>query len=209
MNDEVAAVKSSKTKQRQEYNVIVGADFNENVPEMVGLIPKWRAPDGVKSTEHVTALGIFSRGQVKDDLMGSLRISIEAHYGKIQIWLGRGIRRKVWKVSGFAPNPTPERFDVFEVKGLAAAPGLPEQSVMKLLPRIYKYARKENRIVLVPKQELHKEGKDLTDYYVRLGFEKVEMQDGSYELVYMGQRSSRQDEQLQQLMIRMNLWSGA
>jgi len=172
--------------------------------EMVGLIPA----DGYKSFVHAMdasaeALCVFSREKLKDDSRGSLRGKVEEQYGKqgTRLWGGRARRR----------------FDVFAIEGLVDAPGLTESSARDLLSRIAKYADEEQRIVVVPRRAyICSDGTDLTDYYVNLGFEKVEMKGGdltemkgrSHELVYTGISSSDENVQAEneQIMFGVDRW---
>lgn len=153
--------------------------------EMVGLIPKVSlesrvAPD-TKNLERevdqaitsIVALGVFSRKTLEDDYAGTFRRHIQKRYRKqgSRRWWGR----------------TTKHFDIFEIEGLADAPGLPESSTGLLLSKIKKYAHKEQKLVVVPRRAcIRGDGTDLTEYYVRLGFEKVRMTDGRRKLVYTG-----------------------
>jgi len=162
--------------------------------EMVGLIPA----DGYKSFVHamdasVEALCVFSRETLKDDSRGSLRGKVEEHHGReSRLWGGLARRR----------------FDVFAIEGLVDAPGLTESSARDLLSRIAKYAEEEQRIVVVPRRAyICSDGTDLTDYYVRLGSEKVEMEEGLTELVYVGDIDRDADMMVedQQILVSMSL----
>jgi len=152
----------------------------------------------------VEAFSVFSRDQLKDDGRGSLRNKIEEMYGKlqgqlwIQLWWGRADKH----------------IPVLKIGGLMAAPGLPEDSARVLLYKINKYARKERKIVVLSKRAyISRDGTDLTEFYVRLGFEKLMMEEGLYELVYtrVGSSSAAEPQRLnlesakQQMMVGMNL----
>lgn len=177
--------------------------------EMVGLIEKNLVLEFLESRSsavdaHVLGLGVFSRGQLKDDNMGSLRNVVEALYGKDG--------NRPWNcASGFADIGAKVEFDVFAIEGLADAPGFSERSARILLSKIEKYAHKEQKIVVVPKwARMSSDGRDLTDYYVRLGFEKVEIVDGQDEYVYTGRSYLIEEKWVenQQIMVGMNLWAG-
>lgn len=101
------------------------------------------------------------------------------------------------------------------MQGLAHAPSLTQISAELLLAKIVRYAYKEQKIVMVPKHAyINRFEVDLTEYYVRFGFEKVEMDDETYELVYMGplpqdtsvgQAGNNEDPQI---MVDIDLWTG-
>jgi len=151
--------------------------------EMVGLIPKVFFDSGqLRVDEAVLALGVFSREKVKDDRRGSLRKAIQKKYGR------RGTR--LWWARPKRP------IDVFAISGLVNAPDalverdvrtLHRHSVMVLLAKIENYARKEQKVIVVPRQAyIGSDGRDLTEYYVSLGFEMVEMKDLPPVLLYTG-----------------------
>lgn len=178
------------------------ARFGTMPLEMVGLIPNdveisFLESGGSAADKSVLALSVFARGEVKDDSKGSLRNAIQEQYAKhgMELWWGTSHKR----------------LNVFSVEGLADAPGVPERWARVLLPKMQQYAHKEKKIVVVPMWALtSSDGRDLTEYYVRLGFEKVDMEDGMHEYVYMGNSSSAEEEQVdnQQIMVRLNLWTG-
>jgi len=153
--------------------------------EMVGLLPQGlQIPvlecrsSGVDAS--VLAVGVFSRVQLRDDSNGSLRKRVEEQFGKQ--WT-----RHWW-------GGTMKKLRVFAIEGLADTPGLSEHSARVLLCKIGKYAHEEKKIIVVPSHAyISRDGTDLTDYYVRLGFEKIEMKDGHHELVYMGTSSQAED----------------
>jgi len=169
-------------------------------PQMVGLISKAFIKSGSSDIEEsLGALAMFSRLQLKDDRRHSLRNKVMQLYGHRHWWSRNqwGRRKKV--------------IEVFAIEGLVHAPDLPEQLARVLLSKIQKYAHKENRIVVVPQWAFSwTDGTELTEYYVRLGFEKIEMQDGLHQLVYMGSSVPAEDKlvERQQIMIGMNLWAG-
>jgi len=153
--------------------------------EMVGLIPKDLEMTFLESGSSAVdasmlALGLFSRGKLWDDSRGSLRKKVDEQYGE---------------------------------------QGLPDFSARVLLSKIEKYAQKEQKIVVVAKDAYtYSDGTDLesvdagftiSDHYVRLGFEKVEMDNGSYELVYGCTSSSAEDlwVESRQIMVGLNLWA--
>lgn len=177
--------------------------------EMMALIPKdFEVPfleSGSSAVDtSVHALGLFSREKLEDDRQGSFRRHIEQQYGK-QKKTGRSKRK----------------FDVFSIEGLAGAPDLDDRLARVLLSRLTTYARKERMVVVVSKGGRTSANskdiawsRDLTNYYVRLGFEKLEMRGRSgtsdFELVYTGSHSSDEDMWVgnQQIMVGMNLWTG-
>lgn len=179
-------------------------ELNPTPPlEMVGLIDKASGIVGLESgSSAVRALGVVAREIFEDDRKGSLREKVEEQYGKqwSRGYLGR----------------TDKRFGVFAIKGLACGPGLNERSARVLLSKIEQYAHKERKMVVVRfPSYISSSGTDLTNYYLRLGFEKLEMDDRMPVLVYDpvrvygGGRSDKWaadkwvDEQ--QIMVRMNL----
>lgn len=177
---------------------LICLSIRNNQWEMVGLIPKdFNMPfleSGSSAVDaSVLGLGVFSRGQIKDDGSGSIRKRVVFAGGKTSWW-------------------TQPWWGVFALEGIASQPGLPEESARVLLAKIARYAEKEGRIVVLSKRAYTRKmnGADLTHYYVRLGFEKVMKDDGSQELVYMGDRSSSADEWLekQRIMVGMNVWAG-
>jgi hypothetical protein len=87
-----------------------------------------------------------------------------------------------------------KRQNVESAEDILAMPGsntpvghLPNTSSRRaalLLAEIVKTARNEKRFVIVARNAIHtRAGLDLTDYYVQLGFEKLDRSDGSYDLV--------------------------
>lgn len=169
--------------------------------EMVSLIPKdYEIPFDEKGSaeKSLLALGVFSREEVQDDSKGSLRKKLEELYGnRWGTWAGR------------AEKP----LEAFAIEGIADAPGFDDRSARILLSKIAKYAHKEQRMVVVPlRAYIRKEdGTDLSEYYVRLGFEKVEVEGRKYRLVYTGNSISEADEwvEKQQICAGLNLWQGA
>jgi hypothetical protein len=150
--------------------------------EMVGLIQKnAELPKLDHESSHgaLLALGAFARQKLDDDSRGSLQAKVEEHYGK-----------GPWS-RGFWGRPK-KQFAAFAIRGLAGAPGLTTSqdlyAVSKvLLQKILWYAQTERRIVVVHYPfYIGSDGTDLTEYYVRLGFEKLEMENGMHELVYTG-----------------------
>lgn len=165
--------------------------------EIVGLIPRMLAVRRIRSREvdaSVLALCVFSQKKLQDDDRGSLRKHIGLRFGKqwTRVWWGRAKKQ----------------FDVFAIEGIADAPGLSELSTRVLLLKIAEYAHKENKILTVSKGAcISSGGKDLTQYYVRLGFEKVEMEGQLHELIYAGTPSSAKDVLAdgEQMMVAMSL----
>lgn len=201
--------------------------------EMVGLFPAdgtpfvessgLRARESSADAESVLALGLFARARLNDDLKGSLRKKIEERYGKD--WNGGAVPRSWWNNGtpvletvehqpgkwGYWWGDTEKQFDVFAIEGLVGAPGLDERAARSLLSKIEMYALKENKIVVVPKHAyISSYGTDLTDYYVHLGFEKVELEGRLHELVYTGASSTPEDlwVENQQIMLGMNILTG-
>lgn len=141
----------------------------------------------------VLGLATFSRGQLKDDSRGSLREVFEQQF----------------KVAGRLHSRA--RWDVFAIEGVADAPGLSERSARVLLSKIQKYARKEQTVVVLPAwARISRDGRDLTDYYVRLGFERVEMEDGDFEYIYADTSYSAEDAWVenQQIMVGLSFRTG-
>lgn len=160
--------------------------------EMVGLIPGSLEPGD--DTRELMALAIFSRDQLKDDSRGSLRKKIAEQYG------GEWSRQR-WGSSR-------ENLDVFAIGGLVDAAEASEASARILLSKIERYAHKERKVVVASKWAWKSldgtdNGRDLTDYYVRLGFQKVEMQDGSQELIYMATSSSAVESRMITLSVSL------
>merc|ERR1712129_131132 len=125
----------------------------------------------------VLALGVFSHEKLQDDRRGALRKKHQEQYGRP--WGSRWLN--------FAKHRL--FYDVFSIKGLSDAPGLPEgsQPVRLLLSQLEKYAHLDQSMVVISKQAyISNDGRDLTEYYVSLGFEKVVMEEGLHELVYTG-----------------------
>lgn len=173
--------------------------------EMVGLIPKgFKVPfweNGLpKEESSVLALGLISREKLEDDSRGALRRKVEEQYGKQ--WTLQGKERGV--------------FDVFALEGLVDAQSPSKHSIIALLSKIEFYAYKEQRIVVVPRRAyISSNGTDFTEYYLYLGFHKVEMEGRPHELFFTGtfapsanqkQRSKRLAAN-QKIMVNMNLWS--
>jgi len=162
----------------------------------VGLFPKNLQVPFLKNLElqraavdgSVLALGIFSRGQLKDDSTGSLRKLMSLRSKDLPIrqsWWSSLRVFKWWSSLWWGPGGKKSSTAVFAIEGLVDGPDLPERSARVLLSRIEKYALEEQRIVVVSKRAwISSDGTDLTEYYVRLGFEKLEMEDGLQELVY-------------------------
>jgi len=181
------------------------------LPEVVGLVPEGMGKlllSGSSAVgESVSALGMFKREQLKDDSQGSLFKKIVEHFGHSE-WVFDERSGKDVLVSRRERNT----FGVFQIEGVADAPGLPfERSARVLLAKMARYAQREQRLVVVPAKAYKDiDGTDLTEYYVRLGFEKVEMKEGQEVLVYMEASSSPSDLWVgkQQLMVGMNLWTG-
>lgn len=171
--------------------------------EIVGLIPKdfdvSHLESGSSAVElSVLALCVFSRKTLADDQSGSIRKVVEKHYGKrwTRNWWGRDKKK----------------FDVFAVDGLAEAPLLPSMSSRILLAKIEKYAYKEQRIVHVPKWAyISSDETNLSEYYVELGFELVEMDEKLHELIYIPSLANPPETDMfvetQQIMVGMNVWA--
>lgn len=113
------------------------------------------------------------------------------------------------------PSQDNPEYAVFSIDGLADAPGLDEHWASILLSKIDQYAAEEKHIVVVSKRAyISSDGTDLSEYYVRLGFEKVVMGQGLPVLVYtkgwsqkkrfFGRKEVRHD----QIMVGTNLWTG-
>lgn len=135
--------------------------------EAVGLMPK----DPSTGAESMMALGIFARQKLTDDSSGSLLKIVETQFG---IKATRGIFGRAKK-----------RISVFSIEGLAEGPFSSARSARVLLGKIAEWALQEHKLIVVPKHAVYcSDGTDLTSYYMRLGFKKVEMDDGTYELIY-------------------------
>lgn len=170
--------------------------------EMVGLVPKGvdftflgSGPSAVDAS--VLAVSLFERDTLRDDARQSLVTKIrEAGYVDVQtrFWWG-GTKKKI---------------KAFKLLGLVDAPGVPEHTARALLAKIRRYADEEAAIVVVPTWAYYsREGKDLTEYYVQLGFENVQMEGRLPELVYTGSPLEGPDMLVddEQIMIGMNLWT--
>lgn len=173
--------------------------------QMVGLIPDdsempFLDADQDDRDASVLAVGLLSQGHFKDDSRGSLRQVMEGQYEKNKF-------SKPWSTHWW--NDDQKEIEVFLVEGLADAPGeFPDFSAKALLSRIEKYAHEEQKLMAVPKWAfLSSDGKDLTEYYVNLGFNKVEMEDGLHEYVYMGSYSEEEEVEKQQIMVAMDIWA--
>jgi len=172
-------------------------------PEIVGLIPKELLLNSTSSAidKSLGALAVFSRIHLKDNRRHSLHKKLLQLSGNRHWW-----SRLRW-------GRTKKGVNVFAIEGLANAPGLTEQAARVLLSKIVKYAHEEQMIVVVPQWAYtSSDGTDLTEYYVRLGFKKVEMEEGLYdELVYTGTALSAEDMSVENehMMVGMKLWKGA
>lgn len=174
--------------------------------EMVGLITKASIaslsdPEGLSNEDDafVLAAGVFSRGRLKDN-SGSLRKAIWAKHK-------HEVSRVDWE-----QGATEKGFvDVFAIEGLAAGPDVDMHSARTLLRKVEKYASIEQRFIVMPMHALiSSDGSDLTDYYVRLGFDKVQLKGELHELVYTGAACLAADawEDEETVMVGMNLWTG-
>lgn len=184
---------------------LVGLIIN---PSYFGDCPFVRADDleGKGQVRSTKALGLFSRTTVLDDNSCALRLKVEESV------LGKAPVECRWEL--------PQQLDVFAIEGLSETPdlaeGWTEALAEVLLSKIARYARKEQRIVVLSKQaHTSSDGTDLTEYYVRLGFEKVQMENG-LELVYTGKRHKQGlqalnvptlQAEMAHIMIGMDLWS--
>lgn len=143
--------------------------------ETVGLMPSVLSESYLPQVpdDSVMAIAAFSREKLKTDPMGSLLKMVEAQFG---IEATRNILRRRRK-----------RVSVFMIKGLARGPGSSEDSARILLAKIAEWAEAEKRLVVVARDSLNDGspiGRDLTEYYKRLGFERVMGDDGTYDLVF-------------------------
>jgi len=147
--------------------------------EVVGLI---KVESVTATGRGVLAVGVFSRGKLQDDSRGSLRQKIEELHGKRYGTRGLFGRKK-------------KLIEAFSIEGLAGnTPGRDTKSAAHLLAKIEEYAQEERKAVLVTYPAyIGEDGTDLTEYYVRLGFVVVDMEDGSKELVYAGISSPARD----------------
>lgn len=191
--EEPTIVAQLSRRDRMRLNLLL---FCENL-EMVGLIPEnlespSLASDPSAAEASVLAVGVLSRAQVQDDSSGSLHQRM----------------RQALSGAWFSSSATPA-IDVFAIEGIADAPG-PSRSARVLLSKIHKYAVQEQKLVVLSKRAYTSvDGTDLTGYYVRLGFEKVVMDDGKFEFVYTGTRSVPVDVSAHnpQVMVRMNVFT--
>lgn len=203
--DKAKVLHSMQTLIARVTQLLAGVDEDTvdevewNEPEIVGLVPKGSEIEFLESGSsevgaHVDALAVFSHGQIRDDEHGSLHSFMASR--------SRDLRTQHWS------GRPKKQFHVLEIEGLADASGLSEHSARVLLSKIEAYARKDNNIVVVSPRSLGEE--DLTEYYVSLGFEKVMMEDSSYELVFMGSPSpaSNVPADDEQIMVGMSLWAG-
>jgi len=178
--------------------------LTHNELEMVGLIPKhmdigllesgWFPRGGDGSV--VSALAVFSREKFEDDRRGTLRkrmreyvtlrqwryTQTDSAYGKRMMDSGMAQTQRMAQ-----PQTQHGKVDVFAIQGLAAQPGYEDHLAHALLYQIGRYANEEQKLVVVPEWAyMSSDGKDLTDYYVGFGFQKVEMEDRPHVLVYLG-----------------------
>lgn len=191
----------------------------EHLRQMAGLEAVGLVAEGFESRlrqkgfraagSPVLALGVFSRGKLKDDIKGSLRRAAEEQLGKQET-----------PETGRSGNGNGE-IEIFAIEGVVHRPGLPdERSTRVLLAKIADYARSEQKLLVAPKHAcMSIDGTDLTDYYLRLGFHRVGMFEEydydfepsilRHELVYTGSSSSLTDAWMEnrQLLIGMNLWA--
>lgn len=139
---------------------------------------------------NVLAVTLFSRGELalKDDSKGTLLKIIEAQFaGEVTVKQGWFRRRQ-------------KHVAVFAIEGVALAPDT-KGTAKGLLDQISNWARSEERLVVLTKRALYASGvpgltgvaqeksalQDCSiEYYEQMGFTKLEMSDGSYELVYLG-----------------------
>lgn len=155
----------------------------------------------------VFALCLFRREQLTDDSIGSILRALKEHRKlDTRPWLNEGGMANKKAIGGTVVR-------VFALEGLGIAPGIPEAESRVLLAKLEKYADKEKSIIMVPKWAIliNKDGMNLSDYFVRLGFTQVVMEDGGTELVYTGGPLSGADKWVEdeQVMIGLNqLWTG-
>lgn len=171
-------------------------------PEVVGLTSREFSPqnESVEIGESIEALALFVRIDMKDDRRHTLRKKVMRLFGKRHWW-----SRTQW-------GRTKKYIKVFALEGVVAAPGMTDQSARLLLSRIQEYAHQEERIVVVPWYAFSwSDQTDLEEYYVGLGFEKVDMKDGWYELVLTDMSLTAEEKAVdsQQTMISMSLWAGS
>lgn len=216
MVDDIAAATYILKKAKYSSNAFAGLGrgilrWHWGNTEAVGLLPRSLPAPFLESGSSavdasVLALGVFSREQREDDSDNSVRKRVEEQFAM------DGIRR--WIFHGRSSTGR-GKYDVFAIQGLAEAPGLPDRSAKILLAKIAKYAQKDDKLVVVSERAcISSDGTDLTEYYERLGFEKVQMTDGNtiwgHELVYMGTSSAPADKWLEEQhnMVRLNPWKG-
>lgn len=195
-----AVQREVSTEHRQHLKAVLAW---RNKLEMVGLVLGGLQTlflESGSSAAHasVLALGMFRRDKLEDDTDSSIRKVFKEHEQQAtRPWLS------------LLEKP----LDVFMIEGISVAPGIPEISSTILLSNLEKYASKEQRIIVVAKRAyVGSDGSDLTEQYVRLGFTKVQMENGHQlpELVYTGTSSSATQEAVEKnpVMIGINLWTG-
>lgn len=191
-------------RQRGNDNSKLGIEMVALIidPNYFGDCPFLRAADleGVGQVRSTKALGVFSRTSLLDDLSCTLRL---------KVWDEGSSLGKTFDECG---GQLPEQLNVFAVEGLAETPG---ENVWKnpakaLLSKIEQYAHTEQRIAVLSKQaRISSDGTDLTEYYERLGFEKVEMENGSHELIYTGISPwvGKQMSESEPILVNFNIWT--
>lgn len=147
--------------------------------EAVGLLPnidpKYMGWSG-RADASVMALAVFSRVEFKDNSKGSPHSPT-----------GYALREITMAGVGTPITLVKKTVSAFAIEGIAEAPDLSARSARVLLAKIAKWAQAEQRLVVVARHAIHLSGRtDLTAYYMKLGFEKVALDDGSYDLVYSG-----------------------
>lgn len=76
------------------------------------------------------------------------------------------------------------------------------------MDKIVNWAKLEQKLVVVARDAVNfSDGTDLTPYYMRLGFKKLEMDDGTYDLVYSGTaiESELRSSDTDQRMVKVRL----
>jgi len=191
--------------------------------EAVGLMPKTDSgratlewPSDSDSVEaSVMALAVFSRVEFHDNSFGHALSGYALEKEKNK--MGQYPDIPMGQMAMRLRKSLNDNISVFAIEGLAEAPDLSARPARVLLTKIAKWAEAEQSLVMVARDAIHvSDGVtqvDLTPYYMKLGFEKVELKDGSYDLVYTGypwdKKSTDQFLGDRQFMVRVNAFYGS
>jgi len=177
-----------------------GERGQDGILEAVGLLSNDPRQSELDATHDVSlkALAVFSRGQLECNSKSastSLKSTFESQFG---------IEASDQFFSGGDKKSVP----VWEIEGLVDTE-LTGKPVRLLLTKIAKWAQIEQKLVMVAQNAVHlKDGSDLTGYYMRLGFAKVNMDDESSRLIYPGSLTSDTDQWVvgRQFMVLLDPW---